>query len=719
MPHLRSLIGRVFLQVVGCRLGGGIGVVTLFALLVGLPEFAAAAIAANQLERIEVHPREHFTRIVLKLAADPEYDVVALPGNRLRLRLHDTTGRLFKGLRRYSDHNIGGLVLSQRGDDLLMTFAMAPKGVGWRAIHLDGVPAINLDVGPPWEPQPLRPQQPGRDRIWSGAEKLLRDFDPPLKPEIPFIPTDRQVLKNLLNDDDQKLFMAAEAALYKGQLTAAEDVFANFASRTGTPIRPLALYRLAETRYRLQRYPQALDDFRQAEQLWPQFLSLNPASMFYYGDSIARSGNLPMGRQLLARLIVSHADKEYAPVLLVRMADVLTRQGDGPVARAIYLNVVEAFKNSKAKQIARMKLADSGFLQATPMDYQALADTYRDIAEHAGDFDLREEASFKAMLLGAINAPAQRALDGVISYQKRFPQGVYNAILRDIREDLVEQSYLQGGWEKDAAGLLKLVNINQDYLAGALRLPGFLPAVTAAFGAAGQPLDMIALYLGLLDRPWVGDANQPYLYLQVAEQSAQLGDTVLAKKMLRSFLMRFPADPQVSHVTERLAALQYQDGELADVRTNLRWLFNKGQRASIPTSYYYLGRALWSAKSYAQSAQAMEWYLSSLQGTGQKVPLMADAYYVAAQSRQALHQYPQALALLEAGLKAVPAEQRDQFLYKLGEVSLQAGRPAPARAYFEQLSKEGRDADWRRLATQTLQSLAVVPPSPSKKQKVK
>ncbi len=718
MPSPRRLIGKLPLQAGRCRPRLGVWLVALCAVL-SAPALGRAAISANQLQRIEVHPKGHFTRVILKLAADPDYDIVALPGNRLRVRLHDTTGRLFKGLRRYSDHNIGGLVLSQRGDDLMMTFAMAPTGVGWRAIHLDGVPAINLDVGPPWQPQPLHPQQAGRDRIWSGAEKLLRDFDPPLKPEIPFIPTDRQVLKNLLNDDDQRLFMAGEAALYKGQLTAAADVFANFASRTGTPIRPLALYRFAETCYRLQRYPQALDAFREAEQLWPQFLSLNPASMFYYGDSIARSGNLPMGRQLLSRLIVSHADKQYAPVLLVRMADVLVRQGNEPVARAIYLNVAQAFKNTKATQIARMKLADSGFLQATPMNYRALAGIYRDIAERAGDFDLREEASFKAMLLAAINAPAGRALDEVISYQKGFPRGVYNAVLRDIREDLVDQSYLQGGWDKDAAGLVTLVDVNQDYLAGVLREPGFLPAVTAAYLSVGRPLDLIARYLGLLDRPWVGEVNQPYLYLQVAEQSAQLGDTVLAKKMLRGFLTRFPADPQARLVSERLAALQYQDGEFGDVRANLSWLLKKGEQARIPISYYYLGRVLWREKGYAQSAQAMEWYLAAMQGSGQKAPLLGDAYYVAAQSRQALGQYPQAIALLESGLKAVPVEQRDQFLYKLGEVNLQDGRQVQARAYFDQLSKEGKDADWRRLAAQSLQSLAVIPPSPSKKRKVK
>lgn len=721
MSHILGLIGArrgTPLRSVSVRFGSWLTVMLVLSLM---PAAGMAAIPFNQLQRLEVRPKQQFTRITLKLAADPRYDITTLPGNRLRVQLHDTTGRLYKGLRRYSDRHIGGLVLSQRGSNLVMTFAVAPKGVGWRAVHVDGVPAVTIDVGPLLEPRPPHPLQPGRERIWSGAEKLLRDFDPPIKPEVPFVPTDRQELKNLLNDDEQKLFLAAEAALYKGQLTAAEDAFVPFAARTGSAIRPLALYRLAETRYRLQRYAQALDNFREAEQLWPQFLALNPASMFFYGDSIARNGNLAAGRQLLTRLVVANADKQYAPVLLVRMADVLARQGHDLDAQAIYRTVAERFEVSKAYQIARMKLADRAFLQATPMDYLALTHTYQDIAQHAGDFDLREEASFKAMLLAAINAPARTALDEVISYQKRFPRGVYTTLLRDIREDLVEQCYRLGGWEKDPAGLLTLASTNQDYLAGALRVPGFLPALTAAFERAGHPLDLIALYIALLERPWVGEANTPHLYLQVAEQSELLGDTLLAKKMLRSFLIRHASDPQARLGRERLGALHYLDGELGEVRSNLSWLLNKGEHASMPISYYYLGRALWDGKSYAQSAQAMELYVATVKAAGAKTlpPLVGDAYYVGGQARQSLGQYQQALTLFESGAKLVSPERRDQFLYKLGEVNLQYGRPAQARTYFEQLVKEGKDADWRRLAAQSLHSLGSVPPPASKKQSVK
>lgn len=709
---IRQLVG------VGMSHWGGGFVLAVLCVFCSL-ELAQASVP-NNLQRIDVRQKGRYTRITLKLSAEPNYSVVRLPGNRLRVHLLDTSGALFKRLRHYSDSNIGGLLFSQRGKDMVLTFAIASKGVGWRAVHIDGLPAVSLDVGPLFAGASKPAILPGRERIWAGAEKLLRDYDPPIKPEVPFVPTDRQVLHTLLDDNDQKSFLAAEGALYKGKLTAAEEVFAQFAARKGAAIRPLALYRLAETQYRLQKYSQALATFREAEPLWADFLSFNPGTMFYYGDSIARSGDLPGGRQLLSRLIVAHADKKYAPVLLVRMADALARQGNEPGALAVYRTIVESFKDNKAYQIARMKLADRSFLQATSLDYQPLVTTYRDIAERAGDFDLREEASFKAVLLEAVNASAPEALDDVIKYQKRFPKSVYTTVVREIREDLVELAYRQGDWDKDPKELIRLVNDNQEYLAGCVRVSGFLPAVTTAYEKAGRPLDLIALYIGLLERPWVNDANGAYLYLQVADQADMLGDSLMAKKMLRGFTLRYPFDPQIRMAKERLGAINYADGELDDARTQLIWLLNKNEQAKYPVSYYYLGRSLWKGRQYAQTALSMELYLATIKGAEAKSPLYTDAVYVTAQARQALGQRKEATALLESALKLVPQDRADQLLYKLGELAQQDGKIVQARSYFERVVKEGKDADWRRLATQSLEDLPTAPPAPpSKKSKVK
>lgn len=694
------------------RLCGSFSMLSCLLLLFTLflsPRYASASVQ-NQIHRIEISPKSSFTRITVKLADEPSFRVSRIPGNRLRIRFSDTSGASFKSLRRYSDANIGGVLVSQRGNDSLLTFAIAANHVGWRVVHVGGLPALSLDVGPLFGSLETRPALPGRERIKSGAAKLLNNFDPPLKPEIPFVPTDRNLLKTLMPEEEQRLFLAAEGALYKGKLTAAEDAFTPFATKESR-IRPLALYRLAEAQYRLQKYGQALETFREAARQWQEFLTLNPAIMFYYGDSIARSGDLPGGRQLLARLIASNADKKYAPVLLVRMADVVARQGGEGDALAIYTNVANAFKDNKAHQIAAMKLSDRAFLEATPDDYQSLGATYAKIAATTTDYDLREETTFKHALLEAINGQADTALELVVTYQKRFPTGVYSTVIRDIREDLVALVFQGTTWAKNPADLIRLVTDNQEYLATAIKGQPFLPAVSEAFEKAGRPLDLIVLYSNLLERPWVGADNVPYLTLQVADQAELLGDTIMARKVLQGFLLRNIAHGQTRWARERLGAIQFAAHELPEVRAGLSWLLNKQEQATFPVSYYYLGRSLWDSKEYSRSALAMELYLAAVKGMKEAPVLVGDAYYIAAISRQALGERGAASVLLETGLKSVSKERKEQFLYKLGELAALDGRIQQARALFEQVLNEGKDPDWQRLARQALSDSKFSPSS--------
>lgn len=701
MPVACSLIRRLLLLSVVVLLGA-----------ICTASAASAAIPAH-VQRIAIRPKPHFTRITINLTAEPSYAIHMLPGSRLRVRLHDTTGALFKQLRRYSDPHIGGIVVSRLGDDLALTFAVAGGKVGWRVVHFEGLPTLTLDVGPLFIGNSSSLPLAGRERIRAGAEKLLKNFDPPLKPEIPFMPTDRQFLKELLSDEEQKLFLAAEGALYKGMLTAAEEAFAAF-STGNTKIRPLALYRLGETQYRLQKYQQALATFREAAGVWPAFLGQNPSVTFYFGDSIARNGDLPGGRQLLTRLIVDHADKKYAPVLLVRMADILSRQGSGEQARAIYTTVSGAFLDNKARQMAIVKLADERFLATGPADYADLSSTYQELAATAGDFDLREETTFKHALLESINGPADGALGLVVAYQKRYPKGVYSTVVRDIREDLVAQVFQAGAWDKDPAGLIKLATDNQEFLGTSSSLPGFYERVSAAYAKAGRPLDQIVLYAGLLERPWLGDGNAAYLTLQVADQSELLGDSLMARRVLQGFLQRYPAHAQSRWARERLAAIQYGAREFTDVRGNLQWILEKNERAAYPVSYYYLGKALWESKEFARAVRAMELYLASTAGEKKQPPLVVDAYYVGASARQALGDRKGAINLLDQGVKQVPADRTEQFLYKLGELSVQDGRPEQGRQYFEKIIKEGKDPDWQRLARLSLAEINLVSPLPVK-----
>ena len=679
-------------------------VIVLLALMTAIFFFlpAHASLHPNALHRISIKPVKNFTRITIATSNQPRYLISRLSDGRLRVVLSDTDAPLLKKFRRYADSNIESVVVSRRGDDLFLTFRFATGSV-WRDVSLDGVDAVVLDVGKRFGSLLAPEHRPGREKIWSGVEKLVRDFDPPLKSGLPFIPTDRKFLSDALDVNAQNAFLAAEGALYKGNLSEAEELFPQFLSQQSN-IRGLAFYRLGEVCYHLQKYRQALAAFREAEKIWPEYLNLNPGVTFCYGDSIARSGDLTSARAMLSELIARLADKKIAPVLLVRLADILEHQENTGEALGIYRTVSANFVDNKARWIASLRLLDNDFMKVTPWNYRDLSDAYLKISLQSNDIDIREESLFKHALLESLYGETQGALRQTVMFQKQFPRGVYATVCRKIREVLVAQEYRQSDWTKNPSGLIRFVEEHQDYLIDCAGQPDFLPNVAKAYEQAGTSIELVKTFVGFLDRQWP-TTDTPYIYEVVAEHAGLLGDDVMAEKYLRAFIQKFPSNPRARLAQENLGALLYGAGKYQETSNVLLWILDKNVRANIPESYYYLGRSLWMLKQPAPAYQAMEMYMASEASQGKNtVSILSDAYYVAVSAREALGDPKRALHLLESGLKKPALREREELLYRAGELSLKVGNKETARNYFEIILKDGKDSDWQKLARYALGS---------------
>ena len=654
----------------------------------------------NQLYRVDIRPVKDFTRITVRLQNSPEYSVAELPGNRLRIIIQNTEGSLFKKFRRYSDTNIGGVIFSRRGETLLATFQIA-SGAGWRDLTRDGISAITLDIG-----KGLRPPSPklyiaGRERIWVGVEKLVRDFEPPLKTEIPFLPTDRQILTNILDSGDQQTFMSAEAALYKGHLSEAEEIFSRFSTRQ-TPVRSLALYRLGETSYKLQKYPQALAAFREAEKLWGTYLNYNPGVTFYYGDSIARCGDLSAARTMLSGLIGRLADKKYAPALLVRLGDVLARQGHELESVGLYRTVTDNFRDSTASRMALLRQNDRIFLQATPWNYRPLSESYQKITQLSDDLDLREEAHFKSVLLESLHGETGEALRMVMEFQKRFPRSNYSAVCKTMREVMVSEAYRSTAWVKDAAGLVRFVEEHQEFLSGCMGQPSFLSNVSRAYGEVGRPIDLITFFNSLSNYQWAV-SGLPFMYETIVDNADLLGDAVMTEKYMRLFLRKYPTHPHARMILERLGGVYSSTERYQETKDVLLWLLNKGEKAQKTESYFILGKSLWMLKQYAMAAKAMDAFLSS--GSGRNEQQIPEAYYIAISSLELSGDRKGAIRLLDVAIKLPDNKRKDELLYKAGDLNLLEGKRQVARGYFDQIAKKSIDPEWKKLAQQAIAGL--------------
>jgi tetratricopeptide (TPR) repeat protein len=132
---------------------------------------------------------------------------------------------------------------------------------------------------------------------------------------------------------------------------------------------------------------------------------------------------------------------------------------------------------------------------------------------------------------------------------------------------------------------------------------------------------------------------------------------------------------------------------------------NKGERAQQQESYYRLGRSLWILRQYPQATKAIDLFFG---GSGGRDPrLLPDAYFIAASLRETGRDYKGAIKMLDAALALPENPRNEEFLYKTGQLNLLSGNKQRARIIFEQLAKNSKDPDWRRLSQQELVALDV------------
>ena len=656
----------------------------------------------NRMKRMEMRSRERFTRMLFVFERTPRYSLSYLPGRQVRITFHETGGALLKKYRVFSDARVSIVSLSDRGDSLSLCFSLKEKSPGIRVLDSIVPNVVTVDVGESLQRGGAASMPRGRERIWAGAGALVHEFEPSHTSDLPFFPTPGTLIRKLLAPAEAKLFVRGEDALYRERGAEAEEIFTSFVAKD-TFMRAIAAYRLGEAQYLLRKYESALRWFREGERLQPEFMVQSPSIVFSYADTLVRNGDTTTGRRMLERLAVGMADTKYGPILLVRMADVMTRGGRGLEAQAIYRTVSEYFPSTRGAHLASLRLADRRFFQVTADTYQGLSKEYLKIAGTVSDPNLKEEAFFKSVLLEAMYGAVSDAAAAVAGYEKRYPSGVYTNVTRSMREDLLVLLYHELDQAGDCKGLVRLALDNRNYLAKCSGEQGFVARIDECFRKFGLIREGMELFCQLVETEWT-QSNAPFLFYRIFDASLELGDVARAEAAGKVFLARFGADARSATVRERLAGVQYRNGDLQAVHRTLSPLLSGIGSARYPESYYYFGKACASAGEPAQAERAMIRYLATVpNGTGSF--LASDARVVAAAARLSRRDTAGAMEMYRAGYEASRGEQREMFLYKMGDLHRSEGRQAEARSRWEQLVREGKDPVWTRMAAQALADL--------------
>jgi tetratricopeptide (TPR) repeat protein len=662
--------------------------------------YASAETSTNILYRVEVRPHTNYTRLLFKLENTPKYSITLLPGKRLRLCFQDTGSLQPKRLRSYTDPRISLVAVSQRGNNYNVIITMKESVSGYRLIDPGQTSLLVLDIGPGPAGGIVNSIPPGREQIWSGVEKMFREFQPSLCSGMPFVYSDGQLLKKILPPGDLQLFQKGEAAIYKEKAAEAEEIFGSFMKRD-SPIRMIAAYRLGEALYIDQKYKQALAAFREGERLNPEYIVQIPTIIFYYADCMARNGEFEAGRNLLTRLINGVAGTNYAVSLLVGLADITAREGREMQAVAIYKNIVKNFAGNRAVNNAMARLLDRQISTVNEETYKPLMDQYKQIFASGGDGTIPEESLFKAVLLQALYGPVADAVADVADYQKKYRSGAFAGVAKTIREKLLFLQYRELEKDGDCKGLLKMVEDNTNYLAGCLSNEVFVRQVSQCYRHSGMIKEEMTLFVSLVDSEWVA-SSAPFLYKRIIEDAMAFKDYALVEAACRAFLVRFPRHEMQREVLERLGWICYRKKDMQAVIPLLSWLTEKGSRAGQPESYYYLGKALVSAHKLGVAEKAMTLFLEELKSKGLSSPYQSDACLISATAKLARGDRNGALAMYRLGFDTSREDLRDTFLYKMAELSGQLGNSNEARDLWKKLEQEGDDPVWKKMASQKL-----------------
>jgi len=657
------------------------------------------ALGENRLRRLQIHPHQGFTRITLLFQAPPDYLLTRLPG-RIRLNIRGADAPAFRRFRAYADAHVGGVFCTLRAGGLQVEVAVKEGAAGVQLLCNANPTALALDIGPAMKRATPVDIAPGREPILSGTEQFVREFGTPARAGLPFVPTDGKQLQRLLAEKDLQLFQQGEVALYREQGSEAQEIFSYFLTKSPA-VRALASYRLAQALYLQERYDEALKAFREGEALWPGYLDQAPELLQSYAEVRARSGDFVGGRALLVRLITRLAGTAYAAPLLNRLADMYARHGETALAQEIYRSVAIHAPGSSASGRARMKLADREMFTLSRDSYGVLLERYRSIYVGPGDFALRDEAFFKMALLQALYGPAREALALTVTYQKRYPRGVFATIVKKMREELLLPVYREVHAGGDHAALVALALDNREYLARCFSDPEFAGRVAKASRACG----MLSLELPLFDYlagRGFASGSAPFMVARIVEDALTLGNLSLAESNALGFLARFPGDGRSQRIHEQLGRIAFERGETKVVIAQLSFLNARGSKPELPESDYYLGKALAGRGDHRGAELALTRFI---RGVPAGSPLRSDGFFAAATARVALKEYPGALAAFQEGMKSASGETEDQFLYSMGGVYLQLGMVREAVAAWEKVANRKGGATWSKLAAEALSDL--------------
>jgi TolA-binding protein len=316
-------------------------------------------------------------------------------------------------------------------------------------------------------------------------------------------------------------------------------------------------------------FDRALKIFEDVEQRWPEQLGQEPGIHYQMGEIYFRKKNFPHARQHYFDLINIAPDSENGHKALNRVGDSYFHEGKYDKSLAVFDESTKRNVGSREAQYGLIRVADIGItkpdlpLRDLVFDVRAFYhphETYNKVEKAAVDLDILAEA---IMSRGIAYIKEQRYLEAINQFKKLLPLGpdsrYYLPARNYIRQSLIflVESYSRQG------GHMPILYSFTDYQSLALDQINNVKTLVQV-GEAYQTVSMHEEAAQLYEKAKSLDTQGSYtarIFLDLGRMHLAEKNYREAEMVARTFLNRYPEDPEVPQAMLVLARTQSATGK--------------------------------------------------------------------------------------------------------------------------------------------------------------
>jgi tetratricopeptide (TPR) repeat protein len=428
----------------------------------------------------------------------------------------------------------------------------------------------------------------------------------------------------------------------------------------------------------------------------PEFFTKKPDLYRLIGDAQFALGNIEKSKDHFLRYVNYQQGASDQDVVLAKIAEVFLIQGDLGAAGKMYAFIGKYYADSEGDLICRIRRAEL-MEKDSPDRAQAI---YNDLRDKDLSPNLRRVVLLKLAALTAKKGDLARSLDLM---DEAFPikkDGSSPGGTSDLREKILGDLVSRCFYGKE---YIKVAQLHEKYrrVFDSMQSADVLEQVAESYAALKLYPNALEIYDGLIAK---GRKKGDELLLRCAVYALRLDDTARSFQYCK-LVQSDAADLKKSEI---LGQIFYRDRKYADAVKYFAKVLQKGKEFEIdePDSYEAYGSSLYQTKKFEDSISLLQ---KAFERVKARDPEARRSILVTlSRSFAELKQYQKSAEMLEAAIGGSSGEQRNEMLYEISKLYIQAGRTDKAIESLNRI-KTTDDAFWGAVAQQQINTIDMGP----------